>query len=440
MDEEYRRPIDLLSERLTHFTLLRIADDLSYFYMRTHHVLLDGYATNNLLRHIADVYSGSVAPQTDVDFSEFSVIRDADQKYQQSARSDADFEYWKKVLAEPVETADLAGMERVVTPRHPQVRDLVCDELLSQNGLGQIEVARVIATLATFIAKTTGRQNVSLSLPVSGRTTAALKRCGGMVSNLVPLSVTVDAADTIGALDDQVAKAVVGALRHQQFRRWPELVADAGRRDTNIEFGQVINVFDFADVFFFGPSEAVVNVLTTFPVQDIAINIYPRPGGGTSRIQFAWNPDRYTTAEIDRHITRLESLLGRLLGADPTVVVGELPLLDQREHDLVLSQWSGAGAQAQIGVAPQLLAAAAAGRPDAVAVVDGARPELPDEVRARIAPQVGVGAVVHRHPHDDAPAVVEIGDGAVVASGGALGERAHTHHGDAGQGGGHRRG
>ncbi|WP_078326599.1 non-ribosomal peptide synthetase, partial [Mycobacteroides salmoniphilum] len=373
MDEEYRRPIDLLSERLTYFALLRIADDLSYFYMRTHHVLLDGYATNNLLKHIADVYSGSVAAETDVDFSEFSVIRAADQKYQQSARSDADFEYWKNVLSAPVETADLAGMERVVTPRHPLVRDLVCAELLSENGLGQFEVARVVATLATFFAKTTGRQDVSLSLPVSGRTTAALKRCGGMVSNLVPLFVTVDDADTIGALDDQVAKAVVGALRHQQFRRWPELVVDAGRRDTNIEFGQVINVFDFADVFFFGPSEAVVNVLTTFPVQDIAINIYPRPGGGTSRIQFAWNPDRYTTAEINRHIVRLESLLGRLLGAAPSVVVGEVPLLDQRERDLVLSRWSGAGVQAPVGVAPQLLAAAVAAAPGAVAVVDGAR-------------------------------------------------------------------
>ncbi|QCH24464.1 non-ribosomal peptide synthetase [Mycobacteroides salmoniphilum] len=373
MDEEYRRPIDLLSERLTYFALLRVADDVSYFYMRTHHVLLDGYATNNLLRHIADVYSGSVVAETDVDFSEFSVIREADQKYQQSSRSDADFEYWKNVLSAPIETADLAGMERVVTPRHPLVRELVCDELLSQNGLGQFEVARVVATLASFFAKTTGRHNVSLSLPVSGRTTAALKRCGGMVSNLVPLLVTVDDGDTIGALDDQVAKAVVGALRHQQFRRWPELVVDAGRRDTNIEFGQVINVFDFADVFFFGPSEAVVNVLTTFPVQDIAINIYPRPGGGTSRIQFAWNPDRYTVAEIDRHIARLESLLGRLLGAERSVVVGEVPLLDQRERDLVLSQWSGAGVQAPVGVAPQLLAAAVAASPGAVAVVDGAR-------------------------------------------------------------------
>ncbi|MEU9807292.1 amino acid adenylation domain-containing protein [Mycobacterium sp. NPDC050853] len=373
MDEEYRRPIDLLGDRLTHFALLRIADDVSYFYMRTHHVLLDGYATNNLLRHIADVYSGSVAAETEVDFSEFSVIREADLKYRQSSRSAADFEYWKTVMHGPVEVADLAGMERSVTPRHPLVRELVCDELLSQNGLGQFEVARVVATLATFIAKTTGRQRVSLSLPVSGRTTAALKRCGGMVSNLVPLFVTIDDADTIGALDDQVAKAVIGALRHQQFRRWPELVADAGRRDTNIEFGQVINVFDFADAFFFGPSEAVVNVLTTFPIQDIAVNIYPRPGGGTSRIQFAWNPDRYTTDEIDRHITRLESLLGRLLAADASLVVGEVPLLDRRERHQVLEEWSGTDVQAPVGVAPELLAAAAAADPEAVAVVDGAR-------------------------------------------------------------------
>ncbi|OHT87963.1 non-ribosomal peptide synthetase [Mycobacteroides saopaulense] len=373
MDEEYRRPVDLLVERLTYFALLRIADELSYFYMRTHHVLLDGYATNNLLRHIADVYSGTVAAETDVDFSEFAVLREADQKYQGSSRSEADFEYWKKILSGRAEAVDLAGMERSVTPRHPVVRDLVCDELLSHNGLAQYDVARVVATVAAFIAKTTGRHNVSLSLPVSGRTTAALKRCGGMVSNLVPLYVTVDDADTIGALDDQVARAVVGALRHQQFRRWPELVADAGPRDTNIEFGQVINVFDFADVFFFGASEAVVNVLTTFPIQDIAVNIYPRPGGGASRIQFAWNPDRYTDAEIDRHIARLESLLGRLLSADAPLVIGELALLDQREHDLVLVQWSGAGVQAPTGVAPQVLAAAVANTPDAVAVVDGNR-------------------------------------------------------------------
>ncbi|WP_155942124.1 non-ribosomal peptide synthetase, partial [Mycobacteroides sp. CBMA 326] len=373
MDAEYRQPFDVLSDRLTQTALLRVSDNMSYFYLRAHHVLLDGYGTNNLLRHIAAVYSGSAASETEVVFSELSVIRDADLKYQQSARSEADFEYWKTAMHGMVETTDLAGMQRSVSPRHPLVRDLVCDGLLSQNGLGQVDVARVVASLAAFIAKTTGRQRVSLSLPVSGRTTAALKKRAGMVSNLVPLGVTVEDADTIGELTDQVAHTVVGALRHQQFRRWPELVADAGRRDTNIEFGQVINVFDFADAFSFGPSEAVVNVLTTFPIQDVAVNIHARPGGGTSRIQFAWNPDRYTVDEIDRHISRLESLLGRFLMADASVEVGAVPLLGQRERELLLSEASGAGTQAPVGVASQLLAAAMDTDQHAVAVVDGGR-------------------------------------------------------------------
>ena len=81
--------------------------------------------------------------------------------------------------------------------------------------------------MTVFVAKTTGRQNVSMSLAVSARTSAALKRCAGMVSNLLPLPVCVDDGDTMGALTDRVAKAVVGALRHQQFRRWPDLTADA---------------------------------------------------------------------------------------------------------------------------------------------------------------------------------------------------------------------
>jgi amino acid adenylation domain-containing protein len=373
MENDYRQPIDLVRDRLTDFALLRITDNLSYFYLRAHHVLLDGYGANNLIRHVAAVYSGSVAGTAEVDFSEFALIRDADQKYQRSSRSHADAEYWKTVVRGPVDVTDLAGTRRSVAPRHPLVRELVRTHRLSENQHDQFDVARVVATMAVFIAKTTGRQNVSMSLPVSARTTAALKRCAGMVSNMVPLLICVDDGDTIGALTDRVAKAVVGALRHQQFRRWPDLIADATRLDMNVEFGPVINVLDFAAPFRFGSSETTYNVLTTFPVQDVAVNIYPRMGDGTPRIQFTWNPDRYTADDIARHITRLELLFNRLLVADAAVVVGEVSLLDRGERDLVLSGWAGAGVGAPVGVAPQLLAAAVAADPDAVAVIDGAR-------------------------------------------------------------------
>src|SRR5580693_2324656 len=374
MNNDYRRPIDLFRDQLINLALLRITDNLSYFYLRTHHVLFDGYGADNFMRHIAAVYSGSVPPDTgEVDFSEFALIRDADQKYQQSSRSHADAEYWKSVVRGPLDVTDLGGTRRSVAPRHPLVRELVCTHRLWENGHGRLDVPRVVAAMAVFIAKTTGRQNVSMSLPVSARTTAALKRCAGMVSNLVPLRICVDDGDTIGALTDRVTKDLVGALRHQQFRRWPDLIADATGLNMNVEFGPAINILGFVEPLRFGPSEVTPNVLTTFPIQDIAVNIYPGLGDGTPRIQFAWNPDRYTDDDIARHITRLEFLFDRLLVADASVVGGEVSLLDRGERDLVLSGWAGAGVGAPVGVAPQLLAAAVVADPDAAAVVDGAR-------------------------------------------------------------------
>ncbi|WP_264992984.1 condensation domain-containing protein, partial [Mycobacterium montefiorense] len=229
MDNEYRQPIDLIRDRLIEFALLRITDNLSFFYLRTHHVLCDGYGAHNIVRHIAAVYSGSVEATTKVDFSEFALIRDADRKYQQSSRSVIDAEYWKTVVRGPLDVTDLTGANRSVAPRHPLVHEVVCKHRLPNNQGDQLHVARVVATLAVFIAKTTGRRNIWMSLPVSGRTTAALKRCAGMVSNMVPLLVRVDESDTIGGLTDQVATALIGALRHQQFRRWPNLVTDATR-------------------------------------------------------------------------------------------------------------------------------------------------------------------------------------------------------------------
>ncbi|MCV7164533.1 condensation domain-containing protein [Mycobacterium stomatepiae] len=323
MESEYRQPIDLLRDRLTEFALLRITDNLSFFYLRAHHVLCDAYGANNIIRHIAAVYSGSAAVTTKVDFSEFALIRDADRKYQQSSRSAIDAEYWKTVVRGPLDVTDLTGANRSVAPCHPLVHEVVCKHRLPNNQGDQLHVARVVATVAAFISKTTGRQNIWMSLPVSARTTAALKKSAGMVSNMVPLLIReniwmslpvsarttaalkksagmvsnmvpllirVDESDTIGALTDQVATALIGALRHQQFRRWPNLVADATRLGMNVEFGPFINILDFTAPFRFGSSEAASHVLTIFPIQDISVNVYPRLSDGVPRIDFWWNP------------------------------------------------------------------------------------------------------------------------------------------------------
>ncbi len=92
-----------------------------------------------------------------------------------------------------------------------------------------------------------------------------------------------------------------------------------------------------------------------------------------------WPPGvvTYATDLFDRAtIERLVTWFGRVIEAvvaDASVVVGEVSLLDRGERDLVVSGWSGVGVAAPVGVSPQLLAAAVAADPDALAVVDGPR-------------------------------------------------------------------
>ncbi len=55
----------------------------------------------------------------------------------------------------------------------------------------------VIAAFAAYLAQMTGREDVVLSLPVTARTNAVLRRSGGMTSNVVPLRLTVSADTTV---------------------------------------------------------------------------------------------------------------------------------------------------------------------------------------------------------------------------------------------------
>ena len=94
-------------------------------------------------------------------------------------------------------------------------------------------------------------------------------------------------------MTDQSAKALVGALRHQQFRRWPDLHRGCIRLDDERRVRPGDQRTRFRRPAPFRASEAMYNVMTTFPIQDIAVNIYPRLE--TARCDSVrWNPDRYS--------------------------------------------------------------------------------------------------------------------------------------------------
>lgn len=211
MRQEYTAPIDVFRDRLVFSALLRIAPDRHYWYSRVHHVALDGMGSVTLVDRAAELYTATVrgviaAPSKAADLTEVAGV---DHDYRTSARYDADRRYWSELVArigEPHSLVDHTAPARARSrTTGSQLPGTLVDHLDAAVDRHASSVAfEVIAAFAAYLARMTGREDVALSLPVTARTTALLRRSGGMVSNVVPLRLQVrpdmTSADLVAAV------------------------------------------------------------------------------------------------------------------------------------------------------------------------------------------------------------------------------------------------
>ena len=207
MAEEYRSPIDTVVGELFKMTLLRVSDTRSFFYVRCHHALLDGYGAAIVLNDIAAAYTahddGHVA--VDPDFGTHQLLLDSETAYYGSSRRELDAAYLESIFRAGNYTSQDVGQAVRVPPDHPRaIRLRAHVDGPSRKDVGAIPL---IAAVSVFLAAVRGLPEARMSLPVSARTTAKLKRVAGMVSNLVPLSIPVNAVDSVAEVTMRTAAA-----------------------------------------------------------------------------------------------------------------------------------------------------------------------------------------------------------------------------------------
>ncbi len=376
MRREFSTPIDLLHDALAVSAILRVGDRHYHWYSRIHHIALDGYGAMNLVQRIAELYTAAVAgveapPLRVLDLAQ---IVEIDAAYRNSDRFEADRRYWVERTKGLPEPASLAGRSAPVEA-HPRVTSAalshdvatMLDSVVAKHNSSAAPV--LVAALAGFLCGMTGRSDIVLSLPVSARTTAPLRRSGGMVANVVPLQLEVGADVTIGTLIKSAQLELTGALRRQRYRR-EDICRDLGRDiSRNRSFGPTLNIMPVDREIRLGPHLGRLHVLTSGLVDDLFVNIYPSVGGTTTHIDFQANPSLYDDDVLKRHHHRLLSFLERFLSADAGSRVGDIDLLDADERRNLLDRTGGPAHPAT--TLPQLLATAAAHDRTAPAVTYG---------------------------------------------------------------------
>ncbi|WP_067813732.1 non-ribosomal peptide synthetase [Nocardia inohanensis] len=371
MRDETARRLDIFTDRLVSMAVLRIGERRWFWFLRAHHIVMDGYAAMNLLTRAAAHYSASTAgrpvPESAADLRG---LVEYDLAYPGSSRFRTDRAYWLAQLdgyGEPV------SLGRRSAP--PAAVSTVIGVELSARDSGLAAAAERLATsdsvlciaaFAVYLAQLTGTTEVTLSLPVAARTTAVLRRSAGMVSNVVPLRLRIGYDATVAEVLREVRVAVSGALRHQRYR------SEDIRRDTTGpgNFGPLINVSPLDGEIRLGEATGQVQVLSTGPVDDLVASFY-RVAGERYRIVFETNPEVYTESAARRQHGRFLEFFGRMLAAAGDEPVWEVPLTDARERERMLIDWNATDFVLPEVLLPALLDEQAGRTPDAIAVRAG---------------------------------------------------------------------
>ncbi|MEV6816452.1 amino acid adenylation domain-containing protein, partial [Micromonospora sp. NPDC051296] len=366
--------VDPLRDPLLRQAAIRIGPDRVLWYVRYHHLQLDGFGQALYCRRVAEVYSALLAGAEPAP-SPFAPLATLLSDEQADAGRARDRAYWLAALPGAPETTTLSGGPVVAASRAPHRIEFTLsraeDLAAVARGARGFWSAAVIAAVAAYLHQMTGAEDVVLGLPVIGRTSRAALTTPAMTVNELPLRLRPLEDTTFTDLIRHTTEQITLLLRHQRYRG-EELHRELGRAGAAPLTGPSLNVITFDDTLLFGGLRADVHQLATGPVHDLLINVFGGSDGSKIRVELCAHPGRYTDVEVAAHAARIRAFLDRL-AAGPEQRIGAVPVLTDEERHGVLVGWNDTAMPTALASVPEMVAAQTSATPDRPAVVGGGR-------------------------------------------------------------------
>ncbi|WP_432082968.1 amino acid adenylation domain-containing protein [Streptomyces sp. WAC 04229] len=384
-------PIEVTHGPVTALTLYRLSTSRHLLYLRTHHLVLDGYGAAVALGRIAETYS-LLAAGTDVTAKPLPLgplVAEA-QEYAKSTQYVEDGAYWRDQLEGAPAAERLT--DRTVPPGAEVLRTSVSLDRARWQRLRDGARRGRVAWPALFVAGTAaythrmrGAQDLLLGMPVTGRRSQIARQTPGMMSQIVPLRLRMNPAVSVRDLLRQVTIVMRGALRHQRFPT-EELRRERGLVRGDSLVGPAVNVLAFDENLRFGSATGSLHNLSLGPVDDLTLAVHPAAGGAGARVDVLANAALYDEASAMGHLERILRLTEELVtDLDRPLSTLEFTGPDERDRVLAVGRnvpesspsakapSSSPADEAGEPTLPEVLARLARKTPDAPAVEDSTR-------------------------------------------------------------------
>ena len=226
--DDMSTPFDLTQWPLFRFKLIKTGERTFYFYVVSHHILLDGMSLNLLFRELSDIYASYVTgeprdlPAVDVQLPEFA-------EWQKEQLEKPEFrkmeEYWLNRLAKPIPVIDLPidlprparNSYHGVTISH-QLPTPLMDKMTEITEKYNASLYMVmLSAYYVWLYSVTNQKDLIVGMSFNGRTEPEVQNLIGYFSNAMPVRVNIDGIATFHDLLNFVRKNVLEAIPNQAY-------------------------------------------------------------------------------------------------------------------------------------------------------------------------------------------------------------------------------
>ena len=196
MKADLMRPINLTNCPLFAFALFKTASDQYLWYLRFHHIVMDGFGRAIFAKRVAEAYTGLItrSPQgkeKEKFLSYCSYLQDED-AYLKSEQFIDDRKYWlERFVDRPDPTSFSKSFAAASTHFLQQTIHVSPSTLEKLRAIAQSAGATwkqvIVASVAAYSCRIIGSDDIVLTLPVLGRVGPSSRSIPGMMSNALPL-------------------------------------------------------------------------------------------------------------------------------------------------------------------------------------------------------------------------------------------------------------
>ncbi|WP_335936126.1 non-ribosomal peptide synthetase/type I polyketide synthase [Streptomyces sp. PTD5-9] len=393
---EYRKPYDLERDPLFRFRLFKRGPDRWVIMKAVHHIISDAISTFTFIEELLAVYEGlrqgrppALPPVT----ARYLDFLNAQNRFLAGPEARRMLDYWRSHLPDEVPVLELpTDKPRPAVQTHNGASEFfVLDQALTArvHALARRhDVTPFMVLLSAYcvlLQRYSGQDHVIVGSPVTGRTEQEFASVYGYFVNPLPLHADLSGEPSVAELLQQVRTTVLGGLDNQEYP-FVLLVDQLGLQHdpsrSAVFQAMFILLTHKVAAEKYGYRLEYIELPEEEGQFEVTLSVYEDEADHRFHCVLKYNTDLFEAETMRRMASHYTTLLDSMTRAAAERPVSRLEMLDGRQRELLISEWSGDGRLARetadAGADPvrpvhQLIGEAAARTPDAVAVTVPAR-------------------------------------------------------------------